>query len=139
MAGLMMSGMMIEVRLDCTKVGNKPMIILRAYMGVWLECDLCCDLFCVETWRLTWMLTSPSMSCLLGPLHSGDTRNLDCHADRSTGDRLRGSSTYCQLCRTSSCDRVHVISTCDRIRRTSTGSDSCCFQSTVTSCLHHDN
>ena len=45
-----------------------------------------------------------------------------------TDGGIRGSSTRCHLCCTSSCDRVHCASTCN---------DLLCVQSAVTSCLHH--
>ena len=106
--------------------------------GVWLEGDLCCCLFLcrnlavimdvdrashvvppgssaqrrrLRRLRSWWRYERQAVSQRSASL--GFTRCLDCHADRSTSDRLRGSSTCCQLCRTSSCDRGHVIRTCD--------------------------
>ena len=54
---------------------------------------------------------------------------VEVRSDRCVTDGgIRGSSTRCHLCCTSSCDRVRCASTCNDLR---------CVQSAVTSFLHH--
>ena len=72
-------------------------------------------------------------AALASAQHHSATRSLDCHADRSTGDRTRGSSTCCYSCCTSSTVRVRDALTCDREYRTSFISDL--FLRPVNSCL----
>ena len=108
---------------------HEQMAVQMAVVSAQHSAQRCCSI-ATQTDDFVLAATSPLPLRLLRPTqqplrHSG---------------RIRGSSTRCHLCCTSSCDRVRVFRTCDWVHRTSTSSDLSCFQSTVTFfCLHHDN